>query len=112
MKLLARPDGWIGRFSPKKQRGEAVRKTFLIPRNVGEGGIQLFPVVNEYMVMTNEQVPELNSESPLFLTTNLVGDRFVNKRFGYNSMRNVPRTIAKRLKLNDPHLFTGHCLRR
>ena len=112
MELVARPDGWVGRFFPKKQRGEAVRKSFLIPRNVGEGALNVFPVVNEYMAITMEQVADLNLESPLFLTTNAVGDRFVNKKMGYNSMRNVPRVCAKRLKLEDPHLYTGHCLRR
>ena len=112
MELVANPDGWVGRFYPKKQRGEAVRKSFLIPRTVGQGALDVFPVVNQYMIITMEQVGDLNLESPLFLTTNSVGDRFVNKKMGYNSLRNVPRVCATRLKLDDPHLYTGHCLRR
>ena len=112
MELKANPDGWVGRFFPKKQRGEAVEKTFLVPRNVGQGALDVFSVVNQYMILTAEQVGDLNGESPLFLCTNTVGDRFVLKKMGYNSLRYVPRVAATRLKLPDPHLFTGHCLRR
>ena len=48
MELAANPDGWVGRFFPKKQRGVAVQKTFLVPRNVGQGALDVFSVVNPY----------------------------------------------------------------
>ena len=112
MVLSANPDGWIGWYMPKKQRGEAQRRNFLVPRRVSAGGMDFFHIVNHYMVMTRDHVPELDDNSPLFLQVGPVGDRFINTRFGYNSMRKVSSKIAKRLGLPNPELYTGHCLRR
>ena len=66
IELAANPDGWVGRFFPKKQRGEAVQKTFLVPRNVGQGALDVFYVVNQYMILTMEQVSATSTWSPLF----------------------------------------------
>lgn len=69
---------------------------------------QLFEIYKKYITMRN-----LNSTiTTKSLMLKYTKSRCTKQVMGINTIGAVPKTVAEFLGLKDPHLYTGHCLRR
>lgn len=73
---------------------------------VEEKEINALKLVRQYMALR----PKQTKERRFFLTYRK--GRCTVQPVGKNTIGGVPNIIAKYLKLENPHQFTGHCLRR
>ncbi len=100
-------DGLIVKYNAAKQRGEVKNNTFIIPKNSTEPAKCMFSYVNCYM-------NQLNAcgimEGPLFRTC--LASRYSQVPMGHNLLAQCGKYMAEALGLEEPHRYTGHCLRR
>ena len=75
--------------------------------------VRIFTVVGEFYTIAKRymEIRPKNSKTNRFFLTYRTG-KCVLQPLGINKVGSVPQEIAKFLKLENPHLYTGHAFRR